>query len=200
MTFEEISKRKTENVPSGLHPIIRNRWSPRAFADRDVAPVDLELLLEAARWAASSGNEQPWRFIVARRSETEKFAKLLGILVERNQQWAKAAPVLMLTLAKTTLSRNGAPNHWAWHDTGLALGNLMAQATSMGIVTHGMAGFDAAKAREAYALPDDIEPVAAVAVGHPGDAASLPEPFRERELEPRMRRPVAESLIDSTIA
>lgn len=197
--LSELQRQKVAESTEGLHELIRNRWSPRAFADRDVSVADLKLLLEAGRWAASCNNEQPWRFIVARRSDPDRFAKLLGVLVEANQSWAKDAPLLMLTLASTKFARNGKPNAWAHHDTGLALGNLMIQAVSMGLVTHGMAGFDAAKARETYAIPEDLVPVAAVAIGYLGDPASLAEGLRKRELAPRTRKPLKELLFDSEL-
>ncbi|MEO8028699.1 MAG: nitroreductase family protein [Bryobacteraceae bacterium] len=196
----ELQSHKAGHATEGLHEIIRNRWSPRAFADRDVDPADLRLLLEAARWAASSNNEQPWRFIVARRNDKEMFAKLLSVLVERNQLWARNAPVLMLTLASTKFARNGAPNAWAKHDAGLALGNLMAQATSMDIATHGMAGFDADKARAVFAIPEDLTPVAALAVGYAGKTSSLDPSFVEAELSSRTRKPLDELIFAGSIA
>jgi len=194
-----LQRQKFDETPDGLHDLIRNRWSPRAFSDREVAVNDLRLLLEAARWAASCNNEQPWRFIVARKSDPEHFARLLGVLVEANQVWAKDAPVLMLTLTSTRFARNGSPNAWAHHDAGLALGNLMLQAVSMGMFAHGMAGYDAAKAREVFALPEDIVPVAAVAVGYHGDPRRLTEKHFKAELAPRTRKPLSDLLFASEL-
>src|SRR5438876_1035644 len=122
----------------GTLDVIRRRWSPRAFSERPVSSQDLALLLEAARWAASSSNEQPWRFIVARKSDPETHRKLFESLVEANQAWARNAPLLLLTIAKRTFTSNGSPNRHALHDTGMALANLMLQAVSMGIYAHAM--------------------------------------------------------------
>lgn len=197
--FEALHRQKTADSTEGLHDLIRSRWSPRAFADRDVAEGDLRLLLEAARWAASCNNEQPWRFIVARRSETVHFAKVLDVLVEANQTWAKNAAVLMLTLTSTKFARHGKPNAWAQHDAGLALGNLMLQATALGIMTHGMAGFDAQKARDTFAIPEDLVPVAAVAIGYLADPSPLPEKLLKSELSTRTRKPIEELLFESRL-
>jgi nitroreductase len=178
------------NVP--IHDLIRRRWSPRAFADRGVAAADLTAVLEAARWAASCNNEQPARFLVARREEPEAFARLLACLVPGNQRWAAAAPVLLLTVARTTFERNGKPNRHALHDAGLALANLSLEATARGLGVHPMAGFDVGAARTACAIPADFEPVAAVALGYFGDPNTLPDDLRERELAARTRRPLTD--------
>ena len=178
-------------VDPPVHDFIRQRWSPRAFADRDVEPEALRSLLEAAQWAPSAFNEQPWAFLVATRGEPEEFDRLLGCLVPGNQTWAKGAPVLMLTAAKLAFDRNGKPNRHARHDLGLAVAQLTLQATSLGLGVHQMAGIDGDKARETYRIPDGWEPVTAVAVGHFGDPESLPEGLRERELGPRSRKPLA---------
>lgn len=184
------------NIP--IHDLIRRRWSPRAFADRSVATADLVGLLEAARWAPSSGNEQPWRFLIARREETESFARLLACLVPGNQRWAASAPVLMLTATRRAFVRNDKPNRHAMHDAGLALANLLIEATARGLAAHPMAGFDADAARLAFSIPEEFDPVAAVAIGYPGDPERLPDDLRAREIAPRTRRPLAESLFGST--
>jgi nitroreductase len=187
-----------------VHELIAHRRSPRAFTDQDVTPAQVLSLLEAARWAASCSNEQPWRFIVALRSETEAFQKLLGCLVEGNRVWAGKAPVLMLSVASSSFAGAGAPppggkpNPHAWHDVGQASANLAIQAAAMGLQIHQMAGFDRECARTVFAIPEGFEPVAAIAVGHPGDASLLPEPLRERETAPRRRRPVADFIHGST--
>ena len=195
-----LQTQRTAETPETLNPLLRNRWSPRALADRDISPDDLRTLLDAARWAASCNNEQPWRFIVARRNQKEQFASILGCLVEANQAWAQRASALMLTLTSTKFARNGSLNNWAHHDVGLALGNLMIQAVSMGLVSHGMAGFDAVKARETFGIPEDIVPVAAVAIGYLGDPNVLSEKHRAAELGPRSRKPLADLLFASEIA
>jgi nitroreductase len=174
----------------GTLDVIRKRWSPRAFSDRPVSSQDLALLLEAARWAASSANEQPWRFIIARKSDPETHQKLFESLVEANQTWANNAPLLLLTLAKRTFTFNGNPNRVAMHDAGIALANLMLQATSIGLYTHAMAGFDRDKARANFAIPEDFELAAVVAVGYLGDPASLSPKHQQSEAAPRSRKPL----------
>lgn len=157
----------------GTHELIRTRWSPRAFSNREVAPEELHALLEAARWAASSFNEQPWRFLIAGRADGEAYRKLFESLVDANRKWAGDAPVLLLTVSKRTFTHNGAPNRYALHDAGMALANLMLQATSMGLSVHAMGGFDHDKARAAFGVPDEYELGAVAAIGYPlGEAPS----------------------------
>jgi nitroreductase len=175
-----------------IHDLLRRRWSPRAFSDRPVEREKLLSVLEAARWAPSSNNEQPWHFIVARKEEPEEFARLLGCLVERNQSWAKAAPVLMLSVASMVFARKGHPNRHALHDTGQAVACLTVEATSLGLFVHQMAGFSIEKARETYALPPTTEPVAGIALGYLGDPDTLPEDLRQRELVASSRKPIGE--------
>ncbi len=175
-----------------VHDLIRDRWSPRAYSAESVEPEKLGSLLEAARWAASCFNEQPWRFLVATKDQPEEYERLLNCLVEGNISWAKAAPVLMISVAKKTFTRNGRDNRHGVHDVGLAVGNLSAQATAMGLAVHQMAGFLVDKTREEYGIPDDFEPVAAIAIGYPGKAEDLPEALQEKENAPRSRKPLAE--------
>ncbi|HWN67937.1 MAG TPA: nitroreductase family protein [Haliangium sp.] len=175
-----------------VHELTARRYSPRAFTDEDVTPAQVLSLLEAARWAASCFNEQPWRYIVAMRSQPEVYEKLLGCLVEANRVWASKAPALMLSVASTHFAHNGKPNPHAWHDLGQASASMAIQAAALGLQIHQMAGFDRERARAEFAIPEGFEPVAAIAVGHPGDASLLPEPLRERESAPRQRRPVAD--------
>jgi nitroreductase len=185
-----MNKPATTNVT--LHELIRNRWSPRAFAEKPVAPEILRSLFEAARWAPSSNNEQPWAYLVATKDDPENFAKMLGVLVEFNASWAKHAPVLALSVAHLKTQRDGKPNRVALHDVGSATAQLTFEANSRDLLVHQMAGFDAEKARQTFAIPPDWEPVAAIALGYPGDHASLPEKLREREVAPRMRKPLDE--------
>jgi nitroreductase len=192
MTIAVTPATKAADSDLDLHPFVRERWSPRAFSEQSVSLQDLTLLLEAARWAPSSSNEQPWRFIVARKEDGETFAKLLDVLVEGNQVWAKRAPVLVLAVAKNTFGTTGKPNRWASHDVGLALGLLLTQAGALGLHVHMMAGFDPEKARTAFGIPDDFTPTTAVAIGYLGSPDSLPEKLRERELAPRTRKPLNE--------
>jgi nitroreductase len=171
-----------------VEPLIRRRWSPRAFDERPVEPEKLASLFEAARWSASCYNEQPWSFIVAARDEAAEFARLLSCLVEGNQAWASHAPVLMVSVARLNFTQSGQPNRHAIHDVGLATAQLMLQAIAMGLFAHPMAGFHPDKVRELYGVPQGHEPVAAIAVGYPGDPAMLKEALRQRELAPRVRK------------
>jgi nitroreductase len=175
-----------------LHELIRNRWSPRAFSEKPVPPEVLRSLFEAARWAPSSNNEQPWAYLLATKEDPGNFAKMVGVLVEFNANWAKHAPVLALSVAHLTTQREGKPNRVALHDVGSATAQLTFEANARGLQVHQMAGFDAEKARQTFAIPADWEPVAAMAIGYPGNPESLPEKLRERELAPRARKPLRE--------
>jgi nitroreductase len=177
------------------HPVqevIANRWSPYAFADRPVSKATLLSLFEAARWAASSYNEQPWSYIVATREEPQEFEKLLSCLVEGNQVWAKAAPVLALGCTSLNFVLNGQPNAAAVHDLGLASGNLVLEATARGLAVHQMIGIVPARARVVYQIPDGVQPLTGIAIGYVGDPAALPEKLRPRDLTNRTRKPLAQ--------
>ena len=180
-----------EKAAQTEHPIIellKRRWSPRAFSDRMVEPEKLLSLFEAARWAPSSSNEQPWYFVLATREKPEEHAQLLSCLVEKNQEWARLAPVLMVSVAKLIFDRTGKPNRHAFHDLGMAVGNLLIQATALDLCVHQMAGFSTDKVTELYHIPREFEPVAVIAIGYGLDVKDLPEPVRESELRPRSRR------------
>ena len=179
---------------------IRHRWSPRAFSGRAVTTDDLVVLFDAARWAASCYGEEPWRFIVASKANPAEYQTMLGCLVEANQSWAKSAPVLLLTVARKNFTHTNKPNFYALHDTGMALANLMVQASSMGLYVHAMGGFDREKARVAYSVPEDHELGAAVAIGYLGDPATLPENFQKAELAARSRKPLSEIVFERTWA
>jgi len=185
-----IEKAADTRVP--IHDLLRRRWSPRAFADRSVEPEKLQSLFEAARWAPSSYNEQPWRFICCTKDHPADHERFLSILAEGNVPWARHAPVLILSVANTQFTHNGKPNRHALHDVGLAAENLVIQAVALGLVVHQMAGYDAAKARTVFGVPDDYEPAAAIAVGYQGDPDRLPQPLRDREAAPRTRKPLEE--------
>jgi nitroreductase len=174
-----------------VHDLIRRRWSPLAFSERAVEREKLTSILEAARWAPSSFNEQPWAYLLATRDDRANFDRLLGCLVEGNVTWAQHAPVLLLSAAKLTFDRNGQPNRHAWHDVGAATAFLTIEATDLGLYVHQMAGILPAKARTTFGIPDAFEPVAAAAVGYPGDPAGLPENLRQRQLAPRARKELA---------
>jgi nitroreductase len=189
---------KVADTVPGVHDLIRSRWSPRAFSDRPVSTEDLRTVLEAARWAASSSNEQPWRFLVATKADPPAFEKFLDLLVPANQAWAKSAPVLLITAAKKTFSRDGSANRHAMHDAGQALANLFLQATALGLHAHAMAGFDQEKARRDLAIPEDYEVVAAVALGYLGSPDELSGKYRELETAPRQRKPLDEIAFGSS--
>lgn len=171
------------------HPIqdlLARRWSPRSFADEAVPGKILLSLFEAARWAPSSFNEQPWFFLIAVKEDREAFERMLSCLVPGNQAWAKGAPVLMLTAARLAFERDAKPNRHAFHDVGLAAMSLVIEATARGLFAHQMAGIEAEKIRASYGLPDDVDPATAIALGYPADA--IPEDMKERELAPRSRK------------
>lgn len=176
---------------AALHEHVRERWSPRAFGDKGVSPHILKSLFEAARWAPSSSNSQPWAYIVATKEDKENFDKILSTMVEFNQGWAKHAPVLAISVAQIK-NKEGKPNTHAFHDVGSASAQLTFQAVADGLHVHQMAGFDANKAREVFHIPDDWQAVAAMAIGYPGDPNSLPDKLKERELAPRNRKPLAD--------
>jgi len=175
-----------------IHALIKDRWSPRAFSEQPVQPEILRSLFEAARWAPSSNNEQPWAYLVATKEDAQNFANMLGVLVEFNAGWAKGAPVLALSVAHLKTNRDSKPNRVALHDVGSATAQLTFEANTRGLLVHQMAGFDAGKARQTFAIPADWEPVAAMAIGYPGNPESLPDKLRERELAPRTRKSVGE--------
>lgn len=172
-----------------IHELIKNRWSPYGYASRDVAPSDLLALFEAARWAPSCYNDQPWRFIVARKQRPEEFERLLLCLTEGNRLWAKHAPVLALGVAHTVFARNGKPNRHAYHDLGLAAANLCLEATSRGIAVHQMGGILPDRAREAYKIPAEYDAVTGIAIGYAGISKDLPENYQKNDQKRRGRIP-----------
>lgn len=186
----------SEKRPATAEPLtelLQARWSGRAFADRPIEAEALRALFEAARWAFSAANEQPWAFVVARRAEDpEAFARLAETLMPGNVAWAPRAAALVLTLARKAWVRSGAPNRHAFHDVGAATFALAVEATARGLMVHPMGGFDVAKATAACAVPETHEPVALLAIGHPGDAAELPAEVAEKDAKPRTRKPLAE--------
>ena len=175
-----------------IHELLRGRWSPRAFSDRPVKPDRLRSLLEAARWAPSSSNAQPWSFIVGTKDNEAEHGRLVSCLMEGNIPWAQRAPVLMVSVARMSFEDEGKPNRHAFHDVGQAVANLTMQATALGLFVHQMAGFYPDKVIELYGIPKEFEPVAAIALGYPGDPESLSERLKQREVAPRERKPMAE--------
>jgi nitroreductase len=175
-----------------IHDLIRSRWSPRAFSDEHVSDETLRSLFEAARWAPSSSNEQPWAFLVSRKGDGANHEKMVGTLVEFNQAWAKNAPVLVIAVSELAFAKNGAPNRNAFYDTGAAVALLSIEATAHGLFVHQMAGFDPQKVREVFQIPNGWEAIATFTIGHPGDPTSLSDKLQEREQAPRTRKPLSD--------
>jgi len=173
-----------------IHELIASRWSPYGFSNRTVSKENLLSLFEAARWAPSSYNEQPWSYIVATKDEPEEYEKLLSCLVEGNQSWANAAPVLALGVVSLKFSRNNTPNAAAIHDLGLAAGNLLFEASARGLYVYQMIGILPEKAREIYDIPEGVEAKTGLAIGYAADPSTLSDPFKERDQTPRQRKPL----------
>lgn len=192
-----LSRRNPAAADHAIHQLLRERWSARAFDERDIEHDVLLRIFEAARWSPSNANEQPWRFMIARRSDEASFARLLGALNPGNQIWVRRASLMGFSVARLISERTGQPNRWAWYDTGQSMAHLSVQATHEGLIVHQMAGWDAARARDACDIPDGFEPVTAFAIGYPGDPAMLEEQAQKREVAPRQRRLLAESLYES---
>lgn len=180
---------KVPDTEYDIHPVIKKRWSPRAFSDRQIEKEQLLELFEAAGWAASAFNEQPWRYVYAFRG-TPGFDRLWNCLSSGNRPWTKDAAVLIAVLQRNTLTKTGKVNHWATHDVGMANAQLLLQAAHRDIYGHLMAGFDKKAVTELLELDDDVQPVCMAALGYLGDPDQLDEPYRTRELTPRSRLPV----------
>jgi nitroreductase len=197
ISIKDLNKAKHAPKVDGVLPIFHTRWSPRSFSDREVSSADLAKVFEAARWAASSFNEQPWRFLVGTRNSLA-YKKIFSSLMPVNQQWAVSAPVLILGATKTRFSHNDSPNRVALYDLGAAASYLTLQAAALGIATHQMAGFDPDAARKAFEIPDDYLPGAVIALGYQGEPAALPnEQFLAQEVAPRERKPLKDFVFSS---
>ena len=177
-----------------VHDIIANRWSPRAYdASKSVSQAQIMSMLEAARWAPSCFGDEPWRFIVwDKNKDAAAWEKAFDCIVPGNQSWAKDAPVFVLICADTLFGHNQKPNRWGVYDTGAAAVSLSLQATSMGLVTHQMGGFDGEKTRAAFNIPEQFEMMSMMAVGYMADMGALGEESKERTLAPRKRKPLDE--------
>lgn len=189
---------KTPDTQYPIHALLQKRWSPRAFSRKTVSAEALGSLFEAARWAASCYNEQPWRYIVARREEAEEYDRLMSCLVEGNQAWAMQAPVLMLAVTKKTFTFNDKPNAHARHDLGLATAGMMLQAAALDLYMHAMGGILPERAAELYRVPNDFQVATGIALGYLGDPDSLAEPMKTAELEARVRKPLEEIVFGSS--
>lgn len=176
-----------------IQPVLTNRQSPLSFNAAPVSADDRAALLEAARWAPSSFNEQPWRIVYGDLHENaDDHDRIAQLLVPGNRRWAQAAPLLMVTCAATTMARTGDKNAHAWHDMGAAMAQLAIEATARGLVIHQMGGIDRTAARAALRVPDGFDVVAGVAVGHPGEISALEPDLAARQQLPRTRKPASE--------
>jgi nitroreductase len=197
ITASEVNQLKHAPAIEGVLPVLHRRWSARSFSEREVSRADLAKVFEAARWAASSSNEQPWRFLVgARNSLTHK--KIASTLMGFNQEWAPKAPVLILGVVNTKFAQNGKPNAYALYDLGAAASYLTLQAAELRMVTHQMAGYDHEAARQLLDIPESYALGTVIAIGYQGEPAALTsEQLIARETAPRDRKPLSE-LVFST--
>jgi nitroreductase len=193
--MEDITAmRKTATTTVPVHPLLAERWSPRGFDQaHELADDRLIALLEAARWAPSAANSQPWRFLVARRGE-KAHARLFAALAPGNQAWAGAASALVLVAART-VGEDGKPQPWALYDTGQAVAALVTQAQADGLAVHQMGGFDTGAVQSGFGLGEALTPVVVLAIGRQDGAAGLPGPLAARETAPRTRYPVSDLLL-----
>ncbi|MBC7451077.1 MAG: nitroreductase family protein [Cytophagales bacterium] len=175
-----------------VHSLILKRWSARSFNSKEITEEELNTILEAASWAPSAMNEQPWRYVAALKQHEAGFKAILECLVPGNALWAKAAAALLVCYTKRTYTQNDHINVSADHDTGMANQNLLLQALSMNIYGHIMGGFDKEKTREAFQLGEDFDPLCVIALGYLGEADQLEEPFKGRETTPRVRKAMNE--------
>lgn len=197
VTASQVNEAKKAPHVDGVLPVFHERWSPRSFSDREVSPETLANLFEAARWAASSFNEQPWRFIVGARG-SDTYRKIFESLGEFNQKWAGTAPVLILDVALTKFSHNGTPNRVAFYDLGAAASYMTLEAASLGLAAHQMAGFDPDKARELLGVPQEYMIGAVIALGYQDEPEKLGDAeMIERELAPRNRKPLGEIVFEA---
>jgi nitroreductase len=185
---------KTASTTVPVHPLLAERWSPRGFDPAyELGGNSLTALLEAARWAPSAGNSQPWRFLVTHRGD-QAHDRLFAALAPGNQAWAGAASALVLVVARTA-DEGGSPQPWALYDTGQAVAALVTQAQADGLSVHQMGGFDTAAVRAEFGLADTLTPVVVLAIGRRDSAAELPEHLAGRETAPRTRHPVSSLLL-----
>jgi nitroreductase len=172
--------------------IIKNRWSPISFSTEPVEEYKLRSILEAARYAPSSMNEQPWIFILTTKESPDIFNDVVNLLTEFNQQWAKNAYALVVSLARTNFVYKNRPNRHAFHDTGMAVANMLVQAQSMGVYVHQMAGFSIEKTKQYFNLPEGVEPLAVMALGYLGDGSELREDLKQRQSKRSQRKNLSE--------
>lgn len=177
-----------KNAPrdTGIHELLANRWSARSFSEDMIGEDELMCLFNAASWASSSMNEQPWRFVYSKKG-SDIYEQILSTLMPGNAVWACKAPILMAVFAKNVFN-DGNTNIHAWHDVGAACTKLLLQGAELGIYGHQMGGFDRQKAKDLLQYPDTLDLVSILALGYLGEADALEEPFKSRELTPRTRK------------
>jgi nitroreductase len=198
VTPNTASVRKTASTAVPVHPLLAERWSPRGFdLAHEIGDEALAALLEAARWAPSAQNSQPWRFLVTRRGEPAH-DRLYAALAPGNQAWAGAASALILVAARTA-GDDGRPQPWALYDTGQAVAALVTQAQADGLSVHQMGGFDTGAVRTGFGLGEHLTPVVVLAIGRHDTEAGLPEPLAAREAAPRTRRPLGDLLLPASV-
>jgi len=178
-----------------IHTILKERFSTVTFSNQEVGKDKIDLLFEAACWAPSGYNGQPWRFLVGEKGKDENYQKLFDSMVDANKYWAKHAPVLVLGLALKNSEHNGKPNRFAEYETGMAVGNLLAQATSLGLYVHQMGGYSVEKIKESFNLNENLQPLALMAIGYKADVSGFADDLKQRELKPRTRKPVEDILL-----
>ena len=198
-TTTEAQQVKIAATQNPVHQVIRERWSARSFSNQPISQHELDTIFEAASWAPSSMNEQPWMYVYAEKG-SPMFDAMWHTLMAGNQPWAQNAAVLIASLARKNHMNTGAANKYSWYDVGSANQNLLLQAASMGILGHVMGGFHRAKAEELMQLPEDMELVCFIVLGHLAPADELEEPFRSRELTPRNRNPLSAFVFQEKIS
>jgi len=177
-----------------INKLITDRWSPMAFDERAVEPDKIQLLFEAAKWAPSSRNAQPWRFIYTT-NEMPEYPIFLALMSEYNRIWASTAPLLVMPLAQTISAYKNKPHRLAYYDVGMAVGNLLVQATALGLFVHQLGGYDFERARDVLAIPAEFDPMTILAIGYKGDISKLPEKYAEREQKERTRKEISEFVV-----
>jgi nitroreductase len=180
--------------------IIQERWSPYSFSSAPVEGFKLKAMFEAAGYVPSCNNEQPWLFVFSTREEKKIFDDYLGFLSDGNKVWAKNAYALVISMARTKFSYNDKPNRYAFHDTGMAVANLLMQALALDVFVHQMGGYSKEKVRDYFKLTDDIEPVAIMAVGYMGDGSPLSPELLKRDEKRRSRKSINEFVFKNSLS
>ncbi len=195
-TEERSSMPNPAKTDFEIHPLLKNRYSPRAFLDKPIESAVLRRIFEAARWSASCRNDQEWFYVAGIRNQGPAFERICSVLTPKNQEWAAHAAILAILCGRVTFADGTTPNKWHAYDCGQSAAHLTFQAAAEGVSVHQMGGFDAQKAIAELSVPGGFLPLAAIAMGYAGDPASLPEQLSKWEVAPRTRRPQAEFVFD----